>query len=401
MKTKAELIQERKDLLAKAKKILATADLAGRDITIAEKDQADALVVEIKALDVEIHKLTSDEAMREQILDLQKDMPGGVNRGAGGSRRGGVWSKDFMAGLPYQPKSNQKDILPPSGSVTVSPLSDTIGKIADDGRVESILQLIPIDPWSDDSFSYLRETKRQHAAKTVAVGEIKPESQYTLERIDDKIRTIAHLSEPISRTWISDAPMLQTYLDGALRDGLRLEMERQIVAGSGTGEDFGGILNTALVWIQAFDTNPLITSRKAITLLESLPVMATAWAMNPADWENIELSRDLTGQFVLDFPGVPVDRARQRLWGLPVALCLSLPQGTGLLANWASALRLKEREQAVLTWSEAFVIPADGYDPATSGFQRNLVQFRAECREGLEIDRPSAIVQVELELVGS
>ena len=64
-----------------------------------------------------------------------------------------------------------------------------------------------------------------------------------------------------------DVELLQTYLKGALRDGV--ELEDQVLNGDGsTTGVLDGVRNTSGVQSQAFDTDRLVTARKAVTTLE-------------------------------------------------------------------------------------------------------------------------------------
>jgi HK97 family phage major capsid protein len=256
-----------------------------------------------------------------------------------------------------------------------------------------------MEPTTADAFSYLRETERTQNARPVSIGEKKPESVYTLERIDDRIRTIAHLSEPIARNWLMDAPMLRSYVDQNLRAGVILELEDQVLQGTDTGEDLPGILNASGILQQAFDTDILVTARKAISFLETRPVMPTGWFMHPDLWESFELLKDDQGRYYWNGPSsIPINASQRRLWGLPVALTLGMPTDRALVGDWRTAVNLLEREDVRIDWTEAFAISNPGYDEdGATGFQTNQVQFRGEGRWGLEINRPSAVCEVILE----
>lgn len=399
-----ELKQQLKSVTAQASAIAELAKSEDREFSSAEQREVDAHLEAAKGLRREIERLSEDP---HQVAGLKRDhnlvsleevakldrMFAGEN-----NSNGAKWSDSFMKALPYQPASGRKDLLPTSGSVTVGTMSDQIGELAD--RAETIIQFMQVEPHSGDAFAYLRETYRQHGAKPVETGGLKPTSVYELERVDDRIRTIAHLSEPISRNWLSDAPMLKRYLNGVLREGLQLELEQQILQGDGTGENMTGMLTTAGVQVIVFSADVIETARRAITALEVLPVAPTGWAIHPEDWETMELTTASGGEYLLKDGSttLPIDRAKRQLWGLPVALTLGLDEGTAVLADWETAVTLFEREGTRIDWSEAFNVPAGAYDAKdTSGFERNLVKFRAEGRWGLAVNRPAAICEVRLE----
>jgi hypothetical protein len=60
-------------------------------------------------------------------------------------------------------------------------------------------------------------------------------------------------------------------------------------------------------------------------------------------------------------------------------------------------MRLQVRQDGVLDWSENIYRPdALGTGVGASDFERNMLTFRFEGRFGLEILRPSSIVEVDL-----
>lgn len=391
-----ELKAKRTKALDEARAICSLADQEKRDFTPDERQKVDALLAETKKLSEQIKQMEGDQAMIDRIKELNGGFEQAHAGDGSGQIKGGAWSAAFVKGL--NTNYGRKDFLPVAGSVGVPPAMNSIATMSDTGRVETILQFIPRpQSLSGDVVSYLRETVRTHNAAVVEPLAVKPTSVYTLERIDDRARTIANVTEPISTTWLADAPMLRSFIDGVLREGLLLALEDEVLNGDGTGEHFEGIFHAG-IGTQAFLTDVFTTTRQAITTLELRNVEPTGWAFHPTDWEYFELQIDLVDQFKLRGAGqdLPVDRARRRLWGLPVGLSTQMPQGTGVLAQWAAAFQLWPREEARVDWSEAFIREVDG--EAKSGFQTNAVQFRAEQRAGFGALAPRRALLVDLEL---
>jgi HK97 family phage major capsid protein len=417
----AELRRQQRGLLAQAKAIVDLAGREGRDFTGDERQQIDALLEAAENLKPEIARLENDPvekqrakaaddaAIRKALNDLVGDGSGewfnaGGLGGPAGWRRRSEWGKAFMQALPYQPASGRKDLMPPTGSVTVGSPLTTIGTLGDLGRAETLLQFIPREQIGEDNVSYLAETERTHEAAPVAAGEAKPVSTYKLERKDDRVRVIAHLTEPINRFWLADAPLLKSYIDGVLREGLMLELEYQIIQGDGTGENFLGILNWPGILAEPFAVDAITTCRRAITALELYSITPSGFVLHPADWETIELAYDEgVYQMTSSEAQPPVDRARRRLWGLPVALSTNCPEGVGILADWANAVHLWECGAVRIDWSESVTIPSTEYDADKefySAFETNQVVFRAELRAILGVPRANGIVEIDL-LAGS
>ncbi len=128
--------------------------------------------------------------------------------GGNGQKAMGPWATAFEKA---RQEYGAKALISTSGSVGVpSPLS-VLAPLGD--RVETILQLIPAEGTDSDAYAFLRETVRTHNADTVAVGAAKPESAYGTEKIDATVKQIAHLTEPIPRSYLVDAPLPSRYLD--------------------------------------------------------------------------------------------------------------------------------------------------------------------------------------------
>lgn len=378
-----DFTQQKRAVLLKAKALLDAAEKENRDLTVAERNEVDGYMREAK----NFGEAAARWAKYPDLKDLNVGGAGGFS-GAKGRSGDGSWSKAVREHM------GAKAIMAPSGSVEAPSPTGMLAPLGD--KVETLLQLIPQEPLTDsDGFSYLQETVRTQNAAVVAAAALKPTSVYTLERKEDRARVIAHLSEPIPRQWLSDAQGLRRYLDTVLREGLLLALESEIIDGDGTGEHFTGMLATSGINVQAWDTDILTTARKAQTTLELLSIAPGAYVFNPTDWETIELSVDLQGKYQMTVApdarqSLPVDRARRRLWGLPVALSTGLTAGVGLLVDFAGSTALFEREKVAIDWSEATVV--DG----TSAFEKNLVVFRAEGRWGFAVTRPAGIVELDL-----
>jgi HK97 family phage major capsid protein len=391
-KNRQEAAEANAAALARGRKIAERAEHEGRSLTADERAAIRGHVEEAKAAANAAAAFDGDQVVLDSLSALHRG-----NGGSKGRQRGdGSWANamdDFLG-------RHQFKELVPTGTITVPALS--AGIITETDRPRSILQLVPFVPLEGtDQFSYIKETLRQPAASTVRPGLLKPTSVFNLARVDDRARTIATLSEPINRKDLLDVQMLRDYLESSLRVAVELALEDQVLAGDGDTstdvlDNLLGILETPLTQAQPFDTDRLVTTRKAVTLLENIHIdpNGLAWVMSPADWEDFELMTS-TSHFLLADPGqagtsLPVDRARRRLWGIPLTTSTAMPEGTALLGDFKGSVVVREREQVNISWSEATTV--DG----NTGFETNTVRFRAEGRWGLAVLKPPAFVEVDL-----
>jgi HK97 family phage major capsid protein len=216
----------------------------------------------------------------------------------------------------------------------------------------------------------------------VAANGVKPESAMAMAKVTETVRTIAHWLPATTRA-LSDAGQVRTLIDSFLRYGLEEELEDQMVNGAGTGENFTGIGTVSGTQSQAWDTNILTTTRKARTLVRTVGrSIPTAYVLNPADWETIDLLQDNENRYYF---GGPTRLGQPTLWGLPVVESEAVPAGTGYVGDWRKAV-LWDRQQASITVSNSHA----------NFFIRNMVAILAEMRAAFGVLQPNAFVEMDL-----
>ncbi|MBU0777918.1 phage major capsid protein [Patescibacteria group bacterium] len=405
--------------LTKARDLAAEAEKAGRDFTTEEREQVKALLAEAADLKSKIAQAEGDDALRKQIADLgagiemaqtagqtpgrtaTTDRPGrGKSIGerfieAEGFKR---WMAQFPNG--QIPESAKQLMSPPVGfKDLLTGLSDTsagafvqtdyTGIYEPLGRRPLTIQdLIARRTTSSDIVEFVRQTVQvtesapTAEATSTSSGGDKPEGAMTFEKVTATVRTIA-VWIPATKRALSDASQLRGIIDQELRDDLAEDLEDEMINGDNTGEHLYGVMNYPGTLAQAWDTDMLTTARKAITTVRvtgrSVP---TAWVVNPADSEAIDLLKDEVGRF---YYGGPMSIDPRRLWGYPVVECEAVPEGTGIIGDWRKAV-LWDREQATLSIS----------DSHADFFIRNMVAILAELRATFGLIRPHAFCLVDL-----
>ncbi|WP_029212586.1 phage major capsid protein [Arsenicicoccus bolidensis] len=319
------LIQKRTELAREAKGIVDGAKQSGTALTDGQKGRIDAILAEVGQIDAAIKgRLETDKLMK------QFDGWTGGEPGSGGfapattEDRGylRVGSKDALA--PVLTKATAtgatggvKSLV--SSVDVIEPVMVPEAPVPMGVPASTIWDLIPARRVPRD-YSFLQQTTRDNQAKPVAVGEVKPTSQYVMKRVENRLKVVAHLSEPIHIYDLSDNENLARFLANELQYGLFVGVENQLFNGDGTGENFKGLNVTSGIQVQTFKTDPILTTRAAITQLETMGYTPDGIFLNPLDWEAIE-----TSQYLLnDQAGSPVDRAARRLWGVPVAISNSI-----------------------------------------------------------------------------
>ena len=220
----------------------------------------------------------------------------------------------------------------------------------------------------------------------------KPQSSFTFVGEQAPVRTLAHW-EAAHRNVLADEPQLRSIIDNELMYGLRLQEDSQILNGNGTGENLTGVLQTS--GIQTYDWSDGAYSsvaglsdtkadaiRRAATLSFLAYYEPTGVVLHPNDWEDIELTKDGNGAYVV---AVSVAMGgEQKLWRIPVVDTPAIAEGTALVGAFGTGAQLYDREQASIRISEQHA----------DFFVRNAIVILAEQRLALAVKRPEAFVKV-------
>lgn len=263
--------------------------------------------------------------------------------------------------------------------------------------------LVSVRRTGSDLVEFVRQTSHTNAAAEVAEatssarptapgsagplvnnagGGYKPEGSWAFEIVQTAVKTIAEWV-PITKRALSDVAQLEGLINDELERDLMDREETQMLVGDGTGENFTGILNTSGIQTQAWSTDLFTTTRKAVTKARFVGrVNPTAWVLNPADAEIVDLAKDNENRY---YYGGPQAIGQRTLWGYPVVEAEDQPSGRGLLGDFAKAV-VWDREQATVTMS----------DSHEDFFTRNLVAVLGEERLAFGVTRPTAFVDVDL-----
>jgi HK97 family phage major capsid protein len=218
---------------------------------------------------------------------------------------------------------------------------------------------------------------------------LKPQSSFQFVGEQAPVRTLAHW-EAAHRNVLADEPQLRSIIDNELMYGLRLLEDNQILNGNGTGENLTGVLQTAGIqdydWSDGAVTPVPDTKADALRRAATLSFLAyyepTGIVLHPNDWEDIELTKDANGQYLV---AVSVAMGGEpRVWRMPVIDTPAMTEGTALVGAFGTGAQLYDREQASIRISEQH----------SDFFIRNAIVILAEQRLALAVKRPEAFVKV-------
>jgi HK97 family phage major capsid protein len=173
-----------------------------------------------------------------------------------------------------------------------------------------------------------------------------------VERIETGVSTIAHITEPLDRSLLSDYEELVSLIDGQLRLGVLLREESQIINGNGTSPNLRGILNTTGIGtVTRGGTEARIEAiHRAITTCRASFYEPDAIVLHPTDSEELLFEKDANGQYIAANVS---EQDPQTLWGKPVITSPVIAQNTGLVGAFGVGCVLYDREEARVDYTES------------------------------------------------
>lgn len=347
--------------------------------------------VEEKLGELDLSVRTADERLR----DIEQKM----DRSLAGDRGPFVTNVGTRAGAIVAESERVRPLLKEAGNVRIE-VKDIISSADASGaalgapayrddvdplpqRQLVVRNLLNVVRMTTGTAEYPRQTTRDNNAATVAEGALKPSSDYAWEMAQVPIRTIAHWVQA-SRQVLADAPQLQGIIDGELRFGLADIEDHQILNGTGTGTDLGGIYPQAAAFAAPFDpdgdVNEIDIIGLALLQADNTDMLADGITLHPTDWTRMRMLKDAQGRYILGDPQAAIQPA---LFGRPVVPTKGQAVGTFMVGPFKRGATLYDRQEA-----EVLVSTED-----RDNFVRNLVTILGEERVGLAVKRPSSFIK--------
>ncbi|WP_295788697.1 phage major capsid protein [uncultured Microbacterium sp.] len=265
----------------------------------------------------------------------------------------------------------------------------------------TLLSLISFDSTEAPATgAYLRHTIRENNAATVAAGAKKPTSRYELESVPWEMSTIAHLTEPIRKQWLSDFSQLEPWLSVELAYGLTEALQTLMLDGGVTenGSTVKGLDTVTGTNTQVFSGNMFRSLRLALGDLETAGVLANGIALHPDDWTEVELAEDANDR-PLTTPLLGDSRGRY-LWNTPVVVSPQIEKGTAWVGDFKSIV-YRRRGPVEMTMTDKGVYEQAPVAPDTEPklldlYEHNLLRARAETRAVFQFLQPASLTKVDL-----
>ncbi|HEX7072253.1 MAG TPA: phage major capsid protein [Rhodothermales bacterium] len=284
----------------------------------------------------------------------------------------------------FEKKAYDPATLPVLGTDAIVPIDRDPELVRyQEPEILTIRDVLNKTPTQGDTVKYVRHKLTTRAAATVARGGVKPYLKIEFETAQTSVETIAVLSK-VTEQDVDDAPRLVSYINGEMELDVRVEEERQIVWGTGTNELQG--LFDAATGIPEFNRavagdTIIDTIRKMRTDLRKVRVAPNFVAIDPVDWETVELAKGSDTHYLW---GLITDLRGPRIWSLRVVESDAMTNAeTGerrlLMGDGTRGATIYDRNQVQL---------AVGF--VDDDFARNLRTLRAEERLALAVKRAYA-----------
>ena len=236
---------------------------------------------------------------------------------------------------------------------------------------------------SSNAIIYPRELSRTNNAASVPEAGQKPESAVTWEEVTSGVKTIAHFIMA-SKQILDDVAYLQSYINEILLSGLAEVEDRQLLKGSGTGNDLEGLVTAAAPYAAPITIpgTPTPVDILRLALLQSALTrhVPTGIVLNPANWAAIELLKDTTGRYI--FTSATGPQGGRTLWGKPVVETIAMDEDEFLVGPFRTGAQILDREDANVQ------VSTEDRD----NFIKNMVTVRAEERLAFAIYTPLSFI---------
>lgn len=360
-------------------------------VTEETKENADKALVAMNTIDTRLKDIEQKMARRGGADDEQAQERKSLGRRF-------VENDEVKAALAQEDKFRGKISVELKNitSASTSGASSTTGLVVADrqgfvqlpNRPMTIRDLLMPGRTNSGFIEYPKESGFTNNAASVAENPTnpKPQSDITYTLVNTAVRTIAHFIMA-SRQILSDAPQLESQIDGRLRYGLAYVEELQLLLGDGTGTNLLGLMPQATAYSAAstgLTESASVTriDRLRIALLQSVLALypSNGIVLNPSDWAQIEMTKDSQGRYIF---ANPTGLAGPVLWGKPVVESLAMAVNSFLLGAFNMAAQIFDREDVSVQ------ISTEDRD----NFVKNMVTILAEERLALAVYRPAALIK--------
>jgi HK97 family phage major capsid protein len=407
----------RVNALNRAKNVLATARDEGRNLTPSEQELIEAMasMAESDGADEYFKQFGGGAQSVNQVSADWTGDPGstfirseGYKRIKDSTSRGQRWSTGVVeiSSAPMEMKGTLLAGAGAPGSGTGGGLvpvpqvvPGVVGKLFQPLTLEALLSA---GQATTSTVRYAVEGTATSAAAGVPEGGVKPESTLAFSTVDERVKKVASTIS-ISDELLSDAPAIQSFINGELGRFINIEVERQLLRGAAGGDEVQGLLTSrgVPVYTASGTDNIAVQLFKGANTMRGSAFIEPEWyVVSPGDYEKLRLLRDGTGGTAGQFMGggpflgaygvgqggaasPQITGVPDLVWGKPTYVSPIIGSGTALVGTRAGAQ----------VWSRGG-LTVEASSSHESYFVKDLVAIRAERRLALTLYRSNAYVEI-------
>lgn len=239
---------------------------------------------------------------------------------------------------------------------------------------------------------YIQEDSYTQAATAVAEGAAKPEATLNVSEVDATVRKIAVFTK-VTDEMLSDFEQMSSYINSRLAYMVQALEDNHLLNGTGNTNQIKGVLNFTGIQTVSGAASAIDGILRAIAYVRGANGAGfgepDAIIVNPLDWMNIKLQKDLNGQYYGGgpFSGIYGQGAYSNvynMWGLPCVVTTSIAQGTALVGQFRMAAQIFRRKGLTI----------EATNSNEDDFKNNLMMIRAEERLALAVYQPNKFCTV-------
>lgn len=247
------------------------------------------------------------------------------------------------------------------------------------GRKLSIFEVLPRLQVTSNAFEFNRlDGYASAAAMQTKEGAAKAQGSLPTGLINAPIVTVAHYLK-LSEQVLSDAPALAQQVSSLLTYGVLAKASAEILAGATAGK-IQGLATQATAYASVAGATLADAIGGAATALDTSGWNADTVIMHPDDLFAIRSERNAQGYIASGWVG----GAEQTVWGLRAVADPSIAAGSPIVLD-SSQVAILDREQTRVEFGRSGTDMTD-----------NLVTALGECRIGLAVFAPAAVLEVTL-----
>jgi HK97 family phage major capsid protein len=260
-----------------------------------------------------------------------------------------------------------------TGNIALSTLESGVNHVA--RQVAKIRPLMNTGRTASKFVTYIQELQDQYygGADNVAEAGAKPEIEPKYQEVSKEVVKIAGFIK-ISKEMLEDLAFVQNEVNFQLMSGVELQMENQLLNGSGVAPNLSGIYTTASNFVAGiFATNIVLPNLSdviqcAIAQIQGARHEATHIILHPSDYATLAMQKTSAGEYTYGAVSLNGLTGAISICGLPVVTTTFMPVGKFLVGDMTKAnLRLREDMNIQV-----------GY--VNDDFTKNLVTILCEAR---------------------